>query len=69
MRFWVKEDFPLIEVGLVREHLAKISAHRSMGPDGLHPCVLRELAEVIAEPLFIIFERSWRWERYPKTGE
>jgi len=31
-----------------------------VGPNRMHPQMLRELAEVIAEPLPIIFERSWR---------
>lgn len=47
-----KEDFLLIEEVLAREHLAKINTHRSMGHDEMHPCVLRELAEVIAELLY-----------------
>ena len=33
-RVWVKEDFLLVEVHLSRECLAKIIAHKSMGPDG-----------------------------------
>ena len=53
-RTWRKENFLLIKEDMVRDCLAKIP----MGPDRIQPCVLRELAEVIAELFSIIFERS-----------
>lgn len=57
------EDFPLVEVDLIR---SKINAHESMGPEGLYPCVLRELAEVIAKLLSVIFDWSWRMGEIPE---
>ena len=36
-RIWGKEGFLLVEEDLVRERLGKISAHKSMGPNGMHP--------------------------------
>ncbi|PKU29605.1 rna-directed dna polymerase from mobile element jockey- hypothetical protein [Limosa lapponica baueri] len=49
-----------------QDHLAKLDIHKSMGPDGMHPQVLRELADVVAEPLSIIYERSWRTGEVPE---
>ena len=61
-----EDDFPLVEEDCVRECLSTLDAHKSMGPDGIHPRGLRELADVVAEPLSIIFERFWRTGEVPK---
>ena len=49
---------PTIQEETVRDLLLQLDCHKSMGPDEIHTRVLRELAEVIAEPLSIISQCS-----------
>ena len=60
------EGFPRVEEEMVRKCLAKINLHESMDPNGIDPHVLRELAEVTAEPHSITCERSWRTGDVPE---
>ncbi|CAM4662903.1 unnamed protein product [Caretta caretta] len=62
---WGGGDQPSVEKEVVRDYLEKLDEHKSMGPDALHPRVLKELADVIAEPLALIFESSWQSGEVP----
>ncbi|XP_070619981.1 polyadenylate-binding protein 4 isoform X1 [Erythrolamprus reginae] len=48
-----------IDKSTVRDYLRELNEYKSPGPDGLHPKVLKELADTIAEPLLLIYQISW----------
>ncbi|KAK4831654.1 hypothetical protein QYF61_018621 [Mycteria americana] len=50
---------PIIQGEMVSDLLHHLDTHKSMGPDGIHPRVLKELAEVLTKPLSIIYQQSW----------
>ncbi|KFU90127.1 hypothetical protein M959_11843, partial [Chaetura pelagica] len=58
---------PTVGEEQVCDHLKNLKMHKSMGPEGLHPQVLRELADAVAKPLSIVFERSWQSGEVPSN--
>ena len=50
---------PIICKEMVGDLLQHLDVRKSMGPDGIHTRVLRELAEELVKPLSIVYQQSW----------
>ncbi|KAM6308952.1 receptor-type tyrosine-protein phosphatase eta [Aegotheles albertisi] len=52
-------DFPSADTEIVRVQLCQLNVCQSMGSDGIHPRVLKELADIMTESFSITYQRSW----------
>jgi len=54
-----------VDTEIIRNQLYQLNVNRSKGPDEIHPRVLKDLADVMAEPLLITCQRSCESGKVP----
>ena len=50
----------------LHEKLAKLNVDKSLGPDDIHPCLLKELADYLSTPVADLFNKSLQTEQLPQ---
>ena len=58
-----------LDWGMVLKVLKNLDPNKTPGPDGMHPKVLMEVAEEIAEPVYMIYEESLLTSSIPDYWE
>ena len=69
------EEKPKIEKALklkitretIKNKLSKLSINKSPGPDKMHPRIFKEIASVLTEPLFMIYNLSIKTGKIPEA--
>ena len=54
-----------ISCGSILKKLERLNVNKSPGQDNIHPRVLKEITDVIVDPLFIIFKTSIKLSKLP----
>ena len=50
----------------VHEKLTKLNVNKSLGPDDIHPRILKELADDMSAPITLLFNKSIQHEELPR---
>ncbi|RMC16268.1 hypothetical protein DUI87_08483 [Hirundo rustica rustica] len=59
---------PIIQEERISDLLHHLDIEKTVGPDVIHPRVLRKLTEVLTEPLSIFYQQSWLAGEVPFAG-